>query len=108
MGCFDDDNAHANVDTSTDLGKGFLPFFSKQERKFVQQSFCIFAEETIRAASATKGAKCRRCSRQDLRQISPFSRIHGLLTLCAADTLSAALERFDLASFLALCWHQTT
>jgi hypothetical protein len=48
MGGADHGNTHLSIDTSTDLGMGFLPFFSKQGGKFLQQSFGFFAEETIR------------------------------------------------------------
>jgi hypothetical protein len=47
MGGADHGNTHLSIDTSTDLGMGFLPFFSKQGGKFLQQSFGFFAKETI-------------------------------------------------------------
>jgi hypothetical protein len=42
-----DGNAYESIDMSTDLGTGFLPSFSKQGGKFLQQSFCFLAGETI-------------------------------------------------------------
>ncbi len=48
MGSSNYGNTHSSIDMSTDLGIGFLPFFSKQGGEFLQQSFSFFAEETIR------------------------------------------------------------
>ena len=48
MGSSNDGNTHSSIDISTDLGIGFLPFLSKQDGEFLQQSFSFFAEETIR------------------------------------------------------------
>jgi hypothetical protein len=88
MGGSDDGNAHAStIDMlSTDLGTGFLLFFSKQGAKFLQQSFGFFAEETIRrhhpwtprkgkSADVARGKKAQ-------GGVSSFSHIHGLLILC--------------------------
>jgi hypothetical protein len=47
MGGSDDGNARSSIDTPTDLGTGFLPFFIKQGGKFLQRSFGFFAKETI-------------------------------------------------------------
>jgi hypothetical protein len=41
-------NAHASFDVSTNLQVGFLQFLGEKSRQFLQQSFCFFAEESIR------------------------------------------------------------
>jgi hypothetical protein len=41
-------NAHVSIDVSTKLQIGFLPFLGKKGRQFLQQSFCFFAEESVR------------------------------------------------------------
>jgi hypothetical protein len=45
MGGSNDGNTRASIDTSTDIGTGFLPLFSQQGGKCFQHSFGFFAEE---------------------------------------------------------------
>jgi hypothetical protein len=74
------DHMHMRIGISTDLGIGFLPFFSKQDGKFLEK--VLASLPSIPSVDTTKGEKCRRCSRQGSRGVSSFSRVHGLLMLC--------------------------
>jgi hypothetical protein len=55
MGGSNDGNTHASIDISTALGTGFLPFFSKQGGKFLQQSFGLRDAENASSINIVLG-----------------------------------------------------
>jgi hypothetical protein len=69
-----DGSAHASIDISTNLGIGFLPFFSKQggAECFFNKVLAFLPRRP--SVDTTKGEKSRRCSRRGSRYFFFFSR----------------------------------